>query len=147
MNTEADNLAAWRALEIPMARHLGIDIAGMVDGRAELRYAPLPEHLNSFGVNHGGAVMTLLDITLAAAARSVQMDLGVVTVEMKTSFMQPARGPMVARSRLMHRTRSMAFVEGTVEDGDGRICAHATGTFKYVPRPAGAGGQAPLPTD
>ena len=134
MGTEQDNIARWRATEIPLARHLGIDIAGMLDGRAELRYAVRPEHLNSFGVNHGGAIMALLDIALSAAARSLQMDMGVVTIEMKTSFMQPARGPMVARSRLMHLSRAMAFVEGTVEDAEGRICAHATGTFKYVPR-------------
>jgi acyl-coenzyme A thioesterase PaaI-like protein len=36
----------------------------------------------------------------------------------------------------MHRTKSMAFTEGTVYDPEGRACAHATGTFKYVKRPA-----------
>ena len=28
----------------------------------------------------------------------------------------------------------MAFTEGTVYDADGRVCSHATGTFKYVRR-------------
>ena len=71
---------------------------------------------------------------LAVAARSVDKDMGVVTIEMKTSFMQPARGPLVAKGRLIHRTASMAFAEGTVYDAEGRICSHATGTFKYVRR-------------
>ena len=34
----------------------------------------------------------------------------------------------------MHRTATMAFTEGTVYDSEGRACAHATGTFKYVKR-------------
>ncbi|MET0543794.1 MAG: PaaI family thioesterase, partial [Variovorax sp.] len=72
--------------------------------------------------------------TMAAAARSVQPDMGVVTIEMKTSFMQPARGPLVAKGRLMHRTATMAFTEATIYDADGRACSHATGTFKYVKR-------------
>ena len=36
----------------------------------------------------------------------------------------------------MHRTKSMAFTEATIYDAEGRACAHSTGTFKYVKRPA-----------
>jgi hypothetical protein len=28
----------------------------------------------------------------------------------------------------------MAFTEGRIVDAEGRLCAHATGTFKFVPR-------------
>lgn len=35
----------------------------------------------------------------------------VVTIEMKTSFMQPAKGTLTAKGRLLHRTGSMAFTE------------------------------------
>ena len=55
---------------------------------------------------------------------------------MKTSFMQPCTGQLTGKGRLMHRTKSMAFVEGTVYDAEGQACAHATGTFKYVRRAA-----------
>jgi uncharacterized protein (TIGR00369 family) len=125
---------------IPFVDHLGFEMVFFDDGQSELRYTPEPEHLNSFNVTHGGAVMTLLDVTLATAARSVDKAVGVVTIEMKTSFMQPARGTLTGKGRLIHRTRSMAFTEGTVFDADGKVCAHATGTFKYVTR-------APAPDD
>jgi uncharacterized protein (TIGR00369 family) len=131
-------------VEIPFVSHLGFTLHRMADGESELHYTAQPEHLNSFDVTHGGATMTLLDVALATAARSVTPDMGVVTIEMKTSFMRPARGPLVARGRLIHRTRSVAFVEGTVYDAEGRVCSHATGTFKYVPR---APAPAPLATD
>lgn len=83
--------------------------------------------------------MTLLDVTLATAARSVQKDMGVMTMEMKTSFMRPAPGDgsrLTARGRLMHRTATLAFTEATLYDAGGQACAHATGTFKYVKRHA-----------
>ncbi len=130
--------------EIPFVRELGFVLARMEQGESELHYEVRPQHMNSFAVAHGGAVMTLLDVALATAARSVAPELGIVTIEMKTSFMQPARGRLVARGRLLHRTRSLAFVEGTVHDAEGRACSQATGTFRYVRRTADA--QA-LPTD
>jgi uncharacterized protein (TIGR00369 family) len=103
-------------------------------GHSQINYNPKPEHLNSFDVVHGGASMTLLDVTMAVAARSVAQDMGVVTIEMKTSFMQAARGLLVAKGRLIHRTKTMAFTEASIFDSEGKICAHSTGTFKYVKR-------------
>lgn len=125
--------------DIPFVSHLGFALHRMHGGESELHYTAQPEHLNSFAVTHGGATMTLLDVTMATAARSDTPDFGVVTIEMKTSFMQPARGPLVAKGRLIHRTASMAFTEATVFDAEGRACSHATGTFKYVRRQPAAG--------
>ena len=124
--------------DIPFVHHLGFTLEKFEGGHSELHYAPLPHHLNSFAVTHGGAVMTLLDVVMATAARSVEPAMGVVTIEMKTSFMRPAKVPagakLVARGELQHRTRSMAFTEGRVYDAEGQLCAVATGTFKYVAR-------------
>jgi len=119
---------------IPFARHLGFEITRFEGGESELRYTARPEHLNTFDVTHGGACMTLLDVTMAAAARSVSPEIGVVTIEMKTSFMHPSVGPLAAKGRLMHRTATLAFTEATIYDEKGNACAHATGTFKYVKR-------------
>lgn len=132
-------------VDIPFVHHLGFDLLLFEGGHSEIAYEPKPEHLNSFAVTHGGACMTLLDVTMATAARSVQQDMGVVTIEMKTSFMQPARGKLSGKGRLMHRTATMAFTEATIFDSEGRACAHSTGTFKYVKRlPTGAKSANPL---
>lgn len=129
------------SVHIPFVAHLGFALVRMADGEAELHFAAQPEHLNSFNVVHGGASMTLLDVAMAHAARSVltgpDAEMGCVTIEMKTSFMaaaKPDRGPLVAIGKLLQRTTTMAFTEGRVLDAKGRLCAHATGTFKYVPR-------------
>ena len=136
---------------IPFVSHLGFELQLFEDGRSQIDYAPRPEHLNSFSVTHGGALMTLMDVTMAAAARSVYQEMGVVTIEMKTTFMQAARGKLSGKGRLMHRTGTMAFTEATIYDAEGRACAHATGTFKYVKRlpagPQGANPTAAISTD
>jgi uncharacterized protein (TIGR00369 family) len=121
-------------VEIPFVKLLGFELTQFEDGHSEIQYAPQADHLNSFNVTHGGALMTLLDVTMATAARSIEPDMGVVTIEMKTSFMQPAIGTLTAKGTLMHRTATMAFTTATVFDAKGRACAHATGTFKFVKR-------------
>ena len=132
-------------VHIPFVELLGFELVAFDDGHSELAYAARPDHLNSFSVVHGGVVMTLLDVAMATAARSVDKDMGVVTIEMKTTFMQPARGRLAAKGRLMHRTATMGFTEASIFDADGRACAHATGTFKYVKRlPTGAKAVQPL---
>jgi uncharacterized protein (TIGR00369 family) len=92
---------------------------------------------NSWQVAHGGVVMTLLDVVMAHAARSVRDagehgTPGIVTLEMKTSFMRPATGRLVAWGHLLHATKGTAFCEGSVRDAGGALCAHATGTFKFL---------------
>jgi uncharacterized protein (TIGR00369 family) len=137
-------------VKIPFVDHLGFTLENFEGGQSELHYAPKPEHFNSFDVTHGGAVMALLDVVMATAARSVEVDMGVVTIEMKTSFMRPAKvapgQKLTGLGQLMHRTRNMAFTEGRILDAEGRLCAHATGTFKYMARskPEASGR---LPTD
>jgi uncharacterized protein (TIGR00369 family) len=125
-------------VDIPFVKLLGFELTLFEGGQSEVRLPPDPKHLNSFAVTHGGVLMTLLDVTMASAARSVCPELGVVTIEMKTSFMRPAmqsdHGPLVAKGELMHRTATMAFTQATVYDGRGHACAHATGTFKYLKR-------------
>ena len=137
-------------VDIPFVTLLGFELVKFEGGESEILFAPKPEHLNSFSVTHGGALMTLLDVSMATAARSQVPEMGVVTIEMKTSFMQPAvpgTGPLVAKGVLMHRTATMAFTQSTVFDGAGRACAHATGTFKFVKRlPTGTKSSNPLNT-
>ena len=119
---------------IPFASHLGMALEVWAGGEAVITYKDRPDHHNSFGVVHGGVTMTLMDVAMAHAARSVQQDMGCVTIEMKTSFMQAAKGHLTVRGLLLHRTATMAFTEARITDGDGRLCATATGTFKYVKR-------------
>ena len=123
------------ALDIPFVQALGMQLWRFDGGFAEISLELRPEMMNSWDVAHGGVVMTLLDVVMAHAARSGREDTdvpGIVTLEMKTSFMRPATGRLMATGHLLHGTRNMAFCEGSVHDESGALCAHATGTFKYL---------------
>lgn len=132
-------------VRIPFVDLLGFELLRMKDGEAEISFAPADDHLNSFDVVHGGASMTLMDVVMAHAARSVEPTMGCVTIEMKTSFMRAAKGPLLAKGKLLHRTATMAFTESSIFDAAGRLCCHATGTFKFVARlSVGPGSAQPL---
>ena len=123
--------------EIPFLSELGVEFLGMASGRAQIALNLEPRHMNSWQVTHGGVVMTLLDVVMSLAGRSLdpQSRAG-VTVEMKTSFLQPAGTPgtrIVATGHAFHRSTTMCFCEAELHNGE-RLLAKAMGTFKYLKR-------------
>lgn len=130
---------------IPFVELLGLELLVCEAGQAEIALTLREELTNSWSVAHGGVTMTLLDVAMAHAARSPNQPKhpeshGVVTVEMKTSFMRAGLGRLHAKARVLQRTVSLAFCEGSVVDEQGALVAHATGTFKYL-RGLPAGGR------
>jgi len=117
---------------IPFAFYLGFELDRFEGGESMLSYTPTPDHFNSLEMTHGGALMTLMDVAMACAARSVAPTLRVVTIELKSTFFSPACGALQAKGYLIHRSSKMAFVEAKVYDAQQVLCAHATGTFRYV---------------
>ncbi|SNS78247.1 uncharacterized domain 1-containing protein [Noviherbaspirillum humi] len=124
-------------VEIPFLHDLGVEFLGMGDGEASVALTLQPRHMNSWHVTHGGVSMTLLDVVMSMAGRSLDPDArGGVTVEMKTSFLHPAGKPggrIVAKGRAIHRSSSICFCEGEIWNGD-KLVAKASGTFKYLKR-------------
>jgi acyl-CoA thioesterase len=119
---------------IPFVRDLGVEFVSADNGRAVLALQLAPRHLNSWSVAHGGVLMTLLDVTMAVAGRSLDAFAGGgVTVEMKTNFLQPANAGtrLIAHAVAYHRSGSMAFCNGEVRDVEERLIATAMGIFKY----------------
>lgn len=124
-------------LSIPFVEQLGLELHRFEDGHAEVQVDLGRAHLNSWQVAHGGVLMSMLDVAMAHAARSIHArepghGPGLVTIEMKTSFMRPGEGRLKAKAQLLHRSSTMAFCEGSVFDSEDQLCAHATGTFKYL---------------
>ena len=135
-------------LHIPFVQAMGIVLMLMQGGEAEIALTLRPDQHNSLSMAHGGVTMTLLDVAMAHAARSADATTdadantsgrGVVTIEMKTSFMRPGTGRLTARARVLTRTIALAFCEASLFDEAGALIAHATGSFKYLTRGAGEG--------
>ena len=124
-------------VRIPFVEHLGFELIRFDPSDAEIHLELREELTNSWGVAHGGVTMTLLDVVMAHAARSPkavggEYQPGVVTIEMKTSFMRPGEGRLIATGKRLHMTASLCFCEASVHDSSGKLVGHATGTFKYM---------------
>jgi acyl-CoA thioesterase len=121
-------------VDIPFIMDLGLQLITSESGRAVVALQLAPRHLNSWQVAHGGVLMTLLDVAMAAAGRSLDpVAGGGVTVEMQTTFLQPAKGGtrLAAAGHAYHRSGTMSFCEGEIRDADERLIAKATGIFKF----------------
>jgi uncharacterized protein (TIGR00369 family) len=126
---------ALPVLESPFVDSLGVQLVSAADGASEVVLPLASSHMNTWAVAHGGVTMTLADVALAMAARSLAGNgVGVVTVEMKVNFMQPGRGELRATARVLHRSTTMAYCEGEIRDSEGHFVAKALGTFKYMRR-------------
>ncbi|MBI3527197.1 MAG: PaaI family thioesterase [Betaproteobacteria bacterium] len=120
-------------IHVPFVEHLGLQILEKGDGVVRLRFDPRPEFANSWGSIHGGALMTLLDVALASAGRSLDDQCnGALTVEIKVNFIAAALGPVFAEGRAQRAGRSLIFSEGELRGEDGSLLAKATGTFKLL---------------
>lgn len=115
---------------IPFGKLLGIQMVEHGNGRAVLEVDLRPELLNSAGVAHGGVTMTILDIAMSFAARTKDpKGTFAVTIEMKTSFIAPARGKLTVTADCLQLGGSVAFCEGEARDEGGTVVARASGTF------------------
>lgn len=118
--------------KIPFVTHLGLVTESLGQGTARLSM-PLPEHFtNSLGTAHGGVIMSLLDVALCTAARTLHPDsMGVITIDMSTSFIGGGSGDrLIAEARVLRDARSMTFVEAEAKNADGSLVAKAIGTVK-----------------
>lgn len=113
-------------------------------GRVQMRFRAREEFYNPAGFVQGGFLAAMLDDTLSTAAVSaVGPQEFTTTVEMKISFLRPAKaGELIGEGRIVHKGRSIIFVEGSLSTEDGSLVAAATGTWRVMaaPQESGRGG-------
>ena len=83
----------------------------------------------------GGYLCAMLDECMSVACMVASgMTAVAPTVEMKTSFFRPAMpGPLRGVGKVVRWGKTIAFTEGELYDGEGRLLAKATGTA--IPTP------------
>lgn len=119
--------------KVPFARHLGIAVDSLEAGIARMSCV-LEDHMtNSWGTAHGGVILSLLDVSLCMAARTLHADsAGVMTIDLSTTFIDAGRSPMRCEARVLRDGRSLIFVEGEIVNTDGSLVAKALGTVRAL---------------
>jgi uncharacterized protein (TIGR00369 family) len=119
-------------IDVPFLKLLGVRCLRADLGEGEIVLSLKPEHNNSWQVAHGGVLLTLMDVGMAIAARAADpAGRGVVTIELKTNFLQAAEGIVRVAAKTVHTTATMAFVEAKLYDEGNKICCMGSATFKY----------------
>src|SRR5947207_8663063 len=119
---------------IPFVSHLKI-LTEMLDKGAARLSLPVEPHLtNSLGTVHGGVIMSLLDVALCTAARTLHPEsVGVITINLSTSFIGAGSGArLYADARVMKDGKSMSFVEAEAKNADGSLVATAVATGRVL---------------
>ncbi len=125
------NYANEYHLKVPFAKHLGLVIESMEPGATRMSCRLQDHMMNSWGTAHGGVIMTMLDVCLCMAARTLHPDsAGVMTIDMSTAFIDAGRDPLQVEARVLRNGRSLIFVEGEVRNTDGGLVAKAQGTVR-----------------
>ena len=120
-------------LEIPYLDLLQLEPVVCQDDRAVTRLKIRDELLNSRGHIHGGAIMSILDFTLSAAGRAIDpLGMGMATIDIHTSCIEPAVTDLTVQARCIRRGNSIAFCEGEVLDTAGNLIAKGTAAFKVL---------------
>ena len=128
--TNVDKSIEYFGLKIPFLAHLGVLPEYAKDGKSRINLEIRPEYENSFGIAHGGVIMTLLDFAMGAAARTASNhQLGAITIDMTTSFLRPSLGKIVVEGTLLKAGKSINYCEAVALNEAGEITAKASGTF------------------
>jgi uncharacterized protein (TIGR00369 family) len=109
-----------------------IDPEGSGPGVCTVRGKVQARHLNINGVVHGGVYATALDTAMGGAVVSVLAPgESTATTSLYVEFLRSARAgvELVARGEILRRGRHLAFVEGKLDDGNGKQFAQAHGTW------------------
>jgi uncharacterized protein (TIGR00369 family) len=119
----------------PAARLLGRKVIRAVPGvgEVELEFRAPASFMNRHGYVQGGLLAAMLDSAMGCALIASGRGISCVTLEMKVSYMRPARrGRIRAVGRVVQRGRSVAFLEGELRSPEGKVLATATSTHRIV---------------
>jgi len=121
-----------RALAVrpPIAELLGFKVVEMVDGRALVTLEAGPQHANPMGTLHGGILCDIGDAAMGLAfASTLAVEESFTTVELKINFFRPVwKAQLKAEAKVVHRGRTIGYVESTITDENDRLIAKLNST-------------------
>jgi len=131
--TGADVIAQFLP-QSPFVAKLGVVADSLEDDEVRLRLPWSPSNTTIGDMVHGGAIATLADLTVMAAAwcgAPAPDNVRGVTVSMALDYMAPARSTdLIGIGRVLRRGRSLVNCEAEVVTPEGELVAKAIATYK-----------------
>jgi uncharacterized protein (TIGR00369 family) len=121
----------------PLADVLGFKLEKIEEGEVIVTLEPAEYHYNPMGVLHGGMAATLFDSSLGCAVQTMLPPAHAApTMQLQINYVRPVSvrtGKVYCSGRVIHLGKRSATAEGRLTDRNGKLYAHATGTFIVTP--------------
>ena len=118
----------------PFPKLVGLKLDAIEEDRAVMSLPFRDEVVTIGSVVHGGAIGTLIDTAATAAAWATPTppeNLRGSTVALNLSYLTAANGvDLRAEAKVLRRGRNLSFIDVDVTDGEGKLVAKGTATYK-----------------
>ncbi len=116
-----------------LARLLGMTVAYEADA-CIVSFDAVPPLFNPQGTLHGGVLATAMDISMGHLLNHAAGPGA--TLEIKVQYMAAVTAGLVhCRSSFLRQGRSLSFLQSHATRADGTLVAHATATWRHMPKP------------
>lgn len=119
----------------PYPKLIGLRIAALSIDRCRIELPLRHDHLQPFGIVHGGVIATLIDTaTFWAAFMRLPEDSGLVNVDLKLNYLKAVvDGELRADGECLRAGRQISYTVASVYDARGELVAHGTSTMMALP--------------
>jgi uncharacterized protein (TIGR00369 family) len=119
----------------PYPALIGMKIAELEFDRCRIELTLREDHMQPFGIVHGGVLATLIDTaTFWAAFMRLPEDAGLVNVDLKLNYLKTvAQGHLRAEGQCLRAGRQISYTVASVYNDEGEIVAHGTSTMLALP--------------
>lgn len=119
----------------PYPALIGMTIAELELDRCRIELELRHDHLQPFGIVHGGVIATLIDTaTFWAAFMRLPEDAGLVNVDLKLNYLKAVVGGRLrAEGECLRAGRQISYTIASVYDANDELVAHGTSTMMALP--------------
>ena len=118
----------------PFWKHLGMKILEAHEGKVKLKLELKDEHMQVYGVIHGGVLASLVDSAIGVAVQSTLADHeGSTTTNLQIMYAKPAQsGQLMAEAQLIRRGKTIVFGECRVSDEADNLIVQGNATYMIL---------------
>ena len=124
--------------QLPIGEHLGFRIESAEPGKVVIKGLPDERSYNLLKSVHGGWTAAVLDTAMALSNLTLLgADQTFTTIDIRINYLRPitvGTGEVTAIGNVLQSGRRLAYVEAKLQDANGKLLAHGTGSLLIMPR-------------
>lgn len=119
----------------PFPSHMSMRLTAMEVDCATVLLETGEEHLQPFGIVHGGVLATLIDTaTFWSVFMRIPEEAGLVNIDLKLNYLSSVKGGRLrAEGKAIRSGSRISYSEARVYDAGGKLIAHGTSTLMILP--------------